>query len=452
MMRRFFSSFPGRSTSLASAFLFLLAVSGSALAQGSGKYGYCYSNYPGGPGYVVSQPTYMSGVLQYPGDSYDGSGFTAYVKQQYGVATAAGCSYGMPLRDAQLYITRDAAKFRSTGPGNRTVVQTGWVLSGAAAAAPSPAAAPSSGYAPRGAGPAPSASAPAAAKTVVTFCTVAAGSRNYVSAVMPAAGDPQGHVVNDAFRSYLKQKYNPAGAIPLPSCGTYDSLAYANQMFHQWVITEGAKLVQTGWTYSGPAASSTVAAASTPSTASTAYPAAAVTPAPPPPPAEGTITVRLVEPINSFTDPPGKHYRAVVTQAVTIGKVNIPVDTLSTVTVSGSAGNLSAHLDTLSPNGQQPLNVTTSAVTPVTAGSNAAMSAAAAGAKQVQSIMSIGGFGRKPATPPKAVSVMAQGDKVVLPPGTTLSFTTSVPQNSASTSSSAQAATPAQTPSNGLTF
>jgi len=414
MMRHFFSSAPSRLASFFATLLLLLAASAPALAEGgNGGYEYCYTNYPDATGYIAGQPTYISAVFRFPGDSYNGPKLFDYVKQHYGVANPGpvGCSYGSRPEQAQNGLASALAKIKA---GGYKVVETGWVLSGSAAVPP-----PSPGQV-------QSATAPPAVKGAYTFCNVQAGSKDYVSVVMPDA-NPHLQLVQ-SFQSYIKQKYSPPGALPLPSCGVYDSQDYANQMFHQWVLTEGAKGIQTGWKYNGSVPASAAAPAPTPSTPAPVNAATTASSAAPAPPAEGTITVRLVDPINSFTDPPGRHYRAVVIQAVTVGNVNIPVDTLSTVTVSGSAGNLSAHLDTLSPNGQQPLNVTTSAVTPVTAGSNAAVAVAAAGAKQVQSIMSLGGF-RKPATP-KAVSVMTQGDKVVLPPGTTLSFTTSVPQSS----------------------
>lgn len=135
-------------------------------------------------------------------------------------------------------------------------------------------------------------------------------------------------------------------------------------------------------------------------------------------PAAGTsVTVRMIEPIDSSKDPAGKQYRASVTKAVDAGNgVTIPQGAAATVTLanSGNGSGWTTQLVSVTINAQ-PVAVTSAAAS-VTA---PAQSAAAGAMSSVNSVL--GGFGRH-VNAPAAATAVATGQRVVLPPGVTLSF------------------------------
>jgi len=130
----------------------------------------------------------------------------------------------------------------------------------------------------------------------------------------------------------------------------------------------------------------------------------------------------MMEAIDSGKDPAGKQYRAVVAAPVDAGNgVTIPEGAVAAVTLanSGNGSGWTTQLVSVTVNGQ-PV-----AVTAGTASHTSAAQSAAAGA--LSSVNSaLGGFGRRIKTPAAATSV-ATGQRVVLPPGATLTFALTQP-------------------------
>ncbi len=132
-----------------------------------------------------------------------------------------------------------------------------------------------------------------------------------------------------------------------------------------------------------------------------------------------SVPVKMIDPVDSQTDPAGKQYRASVAKAVNAGSgVQIPQGTPATVVLAQGANGWSTQLTSLTVEGQA-IAVTSSSAS-VT---SAAQSAAASAANAVGSVF--GGFGHH--APPAAVTAVAVGQRVVLPPGVTLTFVVATP-------------------------
>ena len=140
------------------------------------------------------------------------------------------------------------------------------------------------------------------------------------------------------------------------------------------------------------------------------------------PPITTNITVRLVDAVNSSIDPAGKRYRAVVTKGATAGSVQIPENRLASITLAQqSAGTFSARVVSLKLNGQD-VAVTSTAVTATSVAKQAQQAA-----KKIGGFLS--SFGKQSATANQATSAISTaGNHVSIPPGTSLTFSTSVPQ------------------------
>ena len=137
------------------------------------------------------------------------------------------------------------------------------------------------------------------------------------------------------------------------------------------------------------------------------------------PAAGSSVTVRMVEGIDSGKDPAGKQYRASVTRAVDAGNgVTIPRGAIAAVTLvnSGNGSGWTTQLVSLSINGQ-PVAVTSGPAS-VTSGARTAAASAVNSA--------LGGFGHH-VNAPSGVTAVAMGQRVVLPPGATLTFVLSQP-------------------------
>jgi hypothetical protein len=126
--------------------------------------------------------------------------------------------------------------------------------------------------------------------------------------------------------------------------------------------------------------------------------------------------------VNSSTDPAGKRYRAVVTKEATAGSVQIPQNTMASITlVQQSAGTFSAQLVSLKLNGQD-VAVTSTAVTATSMAQQAQQAA-----KKIGGFLS--SFGKQSAAANQATAAISTvGNHVAIPPGTSLTFSTSVPQ------------------------
>jgi hypothetical protein len=133
-------------------------------------------------------------------------------------------------------------------------------------------------------------------------------------------------------------------------------------------------------------------------------------------PAGGTaVAVKMVDAVDSGSDPAGKKYRAFVTKAVNAGNgVAISQGAAATITLASSGSGWTAQLSSVTIDGQ-PVAVTSSSANV----SSNAQSATGSAANAVGSVL--GGFGHH-ANVPASVPAVAMGQRVVLPPGTTLNF------------------------------
>jgi hypothetical protein len=138
------------------------------------------------------------------------------------------------------------------------------------------------------------------------------------------------------------------------------------------------------------------------------------------PVAGASVVVRMIEPVNSASDPAGKQYRASVTKAVDAGNgVNIPQGAVAAVTLSNNGSGWTTQLVSVTINGQ-PVSVASGPAS-VTTGVQGAASSAMSSVNSM-----LGAFGHHASAPAGAAAV-AMGQRVVLPPGTTLTFVLSQP-------------------------
>jgi hypothetical protein len=158
-------------------------------------------------------------------------------------------------------------------------------------------------------------------------------------------------------------------------------------------------------------------------------------------PAAGTtVSVKMIDTVNSGSDPAGKQYRASVTTAVTAANgISIAQGAAATVTLRSSGADYAAQLSTITINGQ-PVAVTSNSATV----SGVAQYAQAKAASAVSSVL--GGFGHH-VSAPASVAAAATGQHVSLPTGTTLTFvlgaSPAAPAAQTMTASAAPAPTPA---------
>ena len=152
-------------------------------------------------------------------------------------------------------------------------------------------------------------------------------------------------------------------------------------------------------------------------------------------PAAGTtVAVKMIDTADSGTNPAGKQYRASVVKAVDAGNgVTITQGSAAVVTLANSGNGLgwTTQLVSLTINGQ-PVAVASSSAN-VTGG---VQGAASSTVSSVNSMLR--GFGHH-VNAPAGVAAVAMGQRVVLPPGTTLTFVLSQPPASGSGGSTATA-------------
>jgi hypothetical protein len=143
----------------------------------------------------------------------------------------------------------------------------------------------------------------------------------------------------------------------------------------------------------------------------------------------------MIDTVDSGNDPAGKQYRASVTKAVDAGNgVTIPQGAVAAVTLAknSNGSGWTTQLVSVTINGQ-PVAVASGPAS-VT---SAAQSAAGNAVSSINSVL--GGFGHH-VNAPAAATAIATGQRVVLPPGTTLTFVLSQPPASGSGGSTAPAA------------
>jgi hypothetical protein len=132
-----------------------------------------------------------------------------------------------------------------------------------------------------------------------------------------------------------------------------------------------------------------------------------------------SVVVRMMEAVDSDKDPAGKQYRAAVTNTVDAGNgVMIPQGAVAAVTLESSGSAKTARLSSVVINGQ---------VVAVTSSSASVTAAQSAVGRAANTMSSIGGALGHHVNAPAGVSAIATGQRVVLPPGTTLNFVLSQP-------------------------
>jgi hypothetical protein len=152
-------------------------------------------------------------------------------------------------------------------------------------------------------------------------------------------------------------------------------------------------------------------------------------------PASVSVSVKMIDLADSGSDPGGKQYRASVTKLVSAGNgAAVPAGSAAIVTLAQTPNGWAAQLSSLTIAGQAvPVTSVSANVT------STAQSAAASAANTVGSVL--GGFGHR-ATPPAAVTAVASGQRVILPPGVTITFVLAAPPSPAATADTAPAPPP----------
>jgi hypothetical protein len=133
-------------------------------------------------------------------------------------------------------------------------------------------------------------------------------------------------------------------------------------------------------------------------------------------PAAGTsVSVKMIDTVNSSSDPAGKQYRASVTKAVTDPNgIAIAQGTPATVTLTRNGSDYATQLSSIIINGQViPVTSNSATISPV------AQYAQRNAASAVGSVL--GSLGHH-ASAPASVAAAAAGQQVSLPTGTTLTF------------------------------
>jgi hypothetical protein len=164
-----------------------------------------------------------------------------------------------------------------------------------------------------------------------------------------------------------------------------------------------------------------------------------------------SVAVKMMDAVDSNIDPAGKQYRATVAKAVNAGNgVMIPQGAIAAVTLTSSGSARTARLASLTINGQ---------VVTVTTGSGSVIAQQSAAGRAASAMSSLGGALGHHVNAPAGISAVATGQRIVLPPGTTLSFVLSQPlASSPATSAGASSvaghsttasAAPASAPSSG---
>jgi hypothetical protein len=152
--------------------------------------------------------------------------------------------------------------------------------------------------------------------------------------------------------------------------------------------------------------------------------------------AGATIAVRMIDAVNSTSDPAGKQYRASITKTVDAANgVVIAKGSAAVVTVAKSGPGWSAQLSSVSINGQ-PVAVASGRAN-VTSATQSAVGSVTNAMNSV-----LGGFGHHVKIP-AGVAAVATGQRVILPPGTTLTFMLSQPPAAAGAPSMTASAAPA---------
>jgi hypothetical protein len=409
------------------AFLVLTTPVAHAGEGGMRGWAFCTTYAPYSSAYVAGDPVYASEVFYEDGTRDVGLLRRNFLKQKYGWTKNAGCSIAT-ASDGQASQLRDSSRF--TEQARPKLVHTEWkagMKSDYTSATLPATPAQTSAAISSGAG-----SGNSQGSTMYWVCTWGNGNGTiYISGAF-AAGTFTGNQVGPTelippFQRFVVAKYGVPAQLGGAECIYRFSEAGAQALLQQRISKppSGMHVVQTGWKYgmnaSGGAAPMTQGAPA-PVAAAPAAPEAVQVQSTPGPPVITNVTVRLVDAVNSSTDPAGKRYRAVVTREATAGNVQIPQNTLASITLAQqSAGTFSAQLVSLKLNGQD-VTVTSTAATATSMAQQAQQAA-----KKIGGFLS--SFGKQSAAANQATSAISTaGNHVSIPPGTSLTFATSVPQ------------------------
>ena len=141
------------------------------------------------------------------------------------------------------------------------------------------------------------------------------------------------------------------------------------------------------------------------------------------PSAGATVSVRMIDAVDSGSDSAGRQYRAIVSEPADAGNgVMISRGSPATVTLVRDSAGWVAHLSSVVINGQT-IAVASNSARVTSNAENAAESAV----KTMGSML--GRFGRRGSTA-ASIAAVASGSRVVLPPGTSLSFVLGAPPSS----------------------
>ena len=403
-------------------FCFAFAPAAHAGESGMTGWAFCTTYAPYSSAYVAGDPVYASEVFHVDSSKTPDLGtlWRNFLKQKYGWTKYTGCSIAT-ASDGQAAQLRDSARFmEQAGP---KLVHTGWKAgsaTGAAttAAAPAPASAPAAASGNSSQGSPQGSFAPGG--VMYWVCTwFNTNSTVFISDAFSANNKLGPTQLVPPFTNFVIAKFGATPHVGLANCiykmSESDAKTYLQQRIAQ--PPSGMHVVQTGWKYAAAAAPTTAPAAPAAAAAAPAANASVAAPAPSALPVTTNITLRLVDAVNSSTDPAGKRYRAVVTQAASAGRVQVPVNTLGVVTlVQQSPGTFSAQLVSLKLNGQD-VPVTSTAVT--------AASMPQQVAKKLSGFLS--SIGKHSAGAQVSSAINTAGNHVAIPPSTSLTFTTTVP-------------------------
>lgn len=419
----------GLSAAVCVALSFALAPP-AAHAGESGMTGwaFCTTYAPYSSAYVAGDPVYASEVFHVDGSKTPDLGTTwrNFLKQKYGWAKSANCSIATG-NTGQATQLRDSARFmEQAGP---KLVRTGWkvgITAGTISTTPTPTQSTAANPTAPGQG---SFMQGGIMYWVCTWFTT--NSTVYISDAFSASNKLGPTELVPPFTNFVIAKFGATPHAGSASCvykfKEADAQTYLKQRIAQ--PPSGMHVVQTGWKYG-----MTGSGGATPPAHAAAAPGPTMVPGPqaqaatavaaqsaPVPPVTTNITLRLIDAVNSGTDPAGKHYRAVVTQAATAGSVQIPVNTLGAVTlVQQQPGSFAAQLVSLKLNGQD-VPVTSTAVT--------ATSMTQQVTKKLSGFLST--IGKQAGSAPASAGINTAGNHVALPPGTSLTFSAAVPQAAA---------------------
>ena len=161
------------------------------------------------------------------------------------------------------------------------------------------------------------------------------------------------------------------------------------------------------------------------------------------PPASVSVSVKMIDLADSQTDPAGKQYRASVAKLASAGNgVAVPQGSAAIVTLAQTPNGWTAQLASLTIAGQAvPVTSVSANVT------SSAQSAAASAANTVSSVF--GGFGHH--APPAAATAVATGQRVILPPGVTITFVLAAPPAPAAPDAAPAPAPAPEAPANNST-